>query len=109
MDAYGYTTDLERGTITRRAVGGAVPFPSGHLNVKVVYTAGRNGTVLVQVRLGTLELIRHLWQLTQQPGRRSSAAAPSTATAAARCRPDSPVPNRVLELWKPSKRPPGVA
>jgi hypothetical protein len=29
MDSYGYTTDLERGTVTRRAVGDAVPFPAG--------------------------------------------------------------------------------
>lgn len=109
MDAYGYTTDLERGTITRRAVGGAVPFPAGHLNVKVVYTAGRSGQVPYSVRLGTLELIRHLWQLTQQPGRRQFGGGALDGDGGGPVPSGFAVPNRVLELWKPNKRPPGVA
>jgi hypothetical protein len=109
MNAYGYSTDLARGTITRRAVGGAVPFPAGQLNVKVVYTAGRAGAVSWSVRLGTLELIRHLWQLTQQPGRRQFGGGALDGDSGGPVPAGFAVPNRVLELWKPSKRPPGVA
>jgi len=107
-DAYGYTYDLDRGSITRRAAGAAVPFAAGVKNVRVAYTAGRAGTITYTVRLGALELIRHLWQVTQQGGRPiagglgldSDGAALPTGFA---------LPNRVLELWKPEKRPPGIA
>lgn len=106
-DAYGYTVDLERGQITRRATGGVVPFPAGTKNVVVTYTAG-SGTISPAVRLGTLELIRHLWQLTQQGGRPrfggggldSEGGGVPTGFA---------IPARVLELWQPSARPPGIA
>ncbi|MEW2518132.1 hypothetical protein [Actinacidiphila alni] len=107
-DAYGYTVDLDRGQITRRAVGDAVPFPVGVNNVCVVYTAGRGGAMPWSVRLGALELIRHLWQLTQQGGRPQFGGAGLDSDG-------GPVPsgfalpNRVLELWKPYKRPPGIA
>lgn len=107
-DAYGYTVDLDRGQITRRATGGAVSFPYGTKNVKVVYVAGRGGAIPWTVRLGALELIRHLWQLTQQGGRprwpgtggEGESAGVPTGYA---------LPNRVLELWAPFRRPPGVA
>lgn len=110
MDAYGYTVDLDRGQITRRAVGGAVPFAYGTKNVKVVYTAGRAGVPPWSVRLGALELIRHLWQLTQQGGGRTrvgGSALDSDGTAMIPA--GFALPNRVLELWKPKKRPPGIA
>ncbi|MFI0894890.1 hypothetical protein [Streptomyces sp. NPDC020983] len=109
MDAYGYTTDLERGTITRRAVGGAILFAPGSRNVKVVYTAGRAGVVPYSVRLGTLELIRHLWQLTQQPGRRQFGGGALDGDSGGPVPAGFAVPNRVMELWKPYRRPPGVA
>jgi hypothetical protein len=109
MDGYGYTVDLDRGTVTRRAVGDAIPFAPGTRNVKVVYTAGRNGTVPYSVRLGTLELIRHLWQLTQQPGRRQFGGGALDGDNGGRIPTGFAIPNRVMELWKPFKRPPGVA
>lgn len=109
MDSFGYTVDIERGTITRRAVGGAVAFPDGHLNVKVVYTAGRSGAVAWSVRLGTLELVRHLWQLTQQPGRRQFGGGALDGDSGGAVPAGFAIPNRVLELWKPFRRPPGVA
>ncbi|MBM9504524.1 hypothetical protein [Actinacidiphila acididurans] len=108
VDAYGYTVDLDRGQITRRAVGDAVCFPVGNKNVRVVYTAGRSGAVGYAVRLGALELIRHLWQLSQQGGRPRFGGAGYDAG-------DVPLPtgfalpSRVLELWAPERRPPGVA
>jgi hypothetical protein len=106
--AYEYTVDLDRGQIVRRATGGAVPFPRGVKNVKVVYTAGTSGAIPWTVRLGALELIRHLWQLSQQGGRPWFGGAvmdgesPPVPTGFA-------LPQRVLELWHPAKRPPGIA
>ncbi|MEU5424027.1 hypothetical protein AB0H73_00225 [Streptomyces olivoreticuli] len=106
-DAYGYTVDPDRGQITRRATGGAVPFPAGVKNVKVVYTAGRSGQVPYAVRLGALELIRHLWQLTQQGGRpRFGGGALDGDTSGVPT--GFALPARVLELWAPYRRPPGV-
>lgn len=108
-DAFGYTVDYATGQITRRTFGGdAALFAAGTKNIKVVYTAGRNGQIPYTVRLGALELIRHLWQLTQQGGRPRfgssgfDASDPVIPTGFA-------VPARVLELWSPFRRPPGVA
>ncbi|MEE4546773.1 head-tail connector protein [Streptomyces sp. V4-01] len=107
-DAYGYTVDVDTGQITRRAVGDAVPFPYGIKNVCVVYTAGRGGVSPWAVRLGALELIRHLWQLTQQGGRPQFGGADLDSGAGA-VPSGFALPNRVLELWKPAKREPGIA
>jgi hypothetical protein len=107
-DAYGYTVDLDRGQITRRATGGAVSFPRGVKNVKAVYIAGRSGVIPWTVRLGGLELIRHLFQLTQQGGRpRFGGAALDGESAGVPT--GFALPQRVLELWQPFKRPPGIA
>lgn len=107
-DAYGYSVDTDRGQITRRAVGDAVCFPLGVKNVKVVYTAGRGGAIPWTVRLGALELIRHLYQLTQQVGRRRFGGAALDGEGAV-VPSGFALPARVLELWKPFNRPPGVA
>ncbi|WP_020118813.1 hypothetical protein [Streptomyces canus] len=107
-DAYGYTVDLDKGQIVRRATGGAVSFPRGIKNVKVVYTAGTGGTIPWTVRLGALELIRHLFQLTQQGGRpRFGGAALDGESMGVPT--GFALPQRVLELWQPFKRPPGIA
>lgn len=108
-DAYGYTVDLDRGQITRRATGGAVCFPNGVKNVKVVYTAGRSGAIGGALRLGALELIRHLWQLTQQGGRPGWRTAGALDSESSIVPMGFALPQRVLELWKPQKRPPGIA
>ncbi|MET8624539.1 hypothetical protein ABZW30_12410 [Kitasatospora sp. NPDC004669] len=108
MDSYGYTTDLDRGTITRRAVGMDVPFPAGRKNVKVVYTAG-TGAVPPTVFLGALELVRHLWQMTQQAGRPRFGSAGGLDADGALVPMGFALPARVLELWAPFRRPPGVA
>jgi hypothetical protein len=109
-DAYGYTVDLDTGQITRRAVGDAVPFPYGTKNVRVVYTAGRGGVAPWAVRLGALELIRHLWQLTQQGGGRTRVGGNALDSDGGSGVPSGfALPNRVLELWKPAKREPGIA
>ncbi|MEV6046039.1 hypothetical protein [Streptomyces xanthochromogenes] len=108
-DAYGYTVDLDRGQITRRATGGAVCFPHGIKNVKVVYTAGRAGAVSWSVRLGTLELIRHLWQLTQQGGRTRFGGNALDSGDGGTVPTGFALPQRVIELWAPSRRGPGIA
>jgi hypothetical protein len=108
-DAFAYTVDYATGEITRRAFSGeAARFADGSKNVKVVYTAGRSGSVPYTVRLGALELIRHLWQLTQQGGRPKFGGAGYDGS-------DSMIPtgfalpSRVIELWQPFRRPPGIA
>lgn len=109
QDAFGYTVDYSTGQITRRTFGGdPALFPHGAKNVKVVYTAGRAGAVPWTVRLGALELIRHLWQLTQQGGRPRWAGA-GTEGESSGVPTGFALPTRVLELWAPYRRPPGVA
>lgn len=108
-DAYGYTLDLDRGQITRRATGGAVCFPAGIKNVKVVYTAGRAGAIPWTVRLGALELIRHLWQLTQQGGRSRFGGSALDNEGNGMVPIGFALPQRVIELWAPYRRPPGIA
>lgn len=107
-NAFGYTVDYTTGQITRRTIGGdAGVFATGTKNIRVAYTSG-TGTVPATVRLGALELIRHLWQLTQQGGRPRFGGAAldgegmGVPTGFA-------LPARVLELWAPYRRPPGIA
>ncbi|MFB7907647.1 hypothetical protein ACFC1T_14540 [Kitasatospora sp. NPDC056076] len=107
FDSYGYTVDLPRGTITRRAVGMDVPFPRGLRNVKVVYTSGQ--PTAPSIFLGELELIRHLWQMTQQGGRPRFGSAGSYDADGAAVPMGFALPARVLELWAPFRRPPGIA
>ncbi|AEW94598.1 MULTISPECIES: hypothetical protein [Streptomycetaceae] len=108
MNAFAYTVDYSTGQITRRTFGGqAAMFAIGAKNVKIVYTAGRPGSVPYTVRLGALELIRHMWQMTQQGGRPKfggSAMEGDTAVPTGFALPD-----RVVELWAPYRRPPGIA
>ncbi|WP_329564665.1 hypothetical protein [Kitasatospora sp. NBC_01266] len=109
-DAYGYTYDLDTGQITRRATGGAVRFPGGIKNVRVVYTAGRAGVSPGALRLGALELIRHLWSMTQQGGGRPRIGGGMLDADGGNLVPQGfALPSRVLELWKPEARGPGIA
>ncbi|MCW7941691.1 hypothetical protein AAW14_06520 [Streptomyces hygroscopicus] len=109
MNAFAFTADYSTGQITRRTFGGEpAMFAVGAKNIKLVYTAGRGGTVPYAVRLGALELIRHLWQLTQQGLR--PRLGPQGLDEDSRLVPSGfALPQRVLELWQPSKRPPGIA
>jgi hypothetical protein len=106
--AFAYTVDYGTGQITRRTFGGqSARFAVGTKNVKVVYTAGP-GTVPYTVRLGALELIRHLWSMTQQGGLQR-VGLPTAADDAVRIPTGFALPQRVLELWQPYRRPPGIA
>lgn len=96
------------GRIVRRLTGGfPTPFYPGPDTVRISYTAGQASTP-ANVRLATLELIRHLWQMAEQSGRPALGAygaeedviAPHSGFA---------VPTRVIELLEPHKRPPSIA
>jgi hypothetical protein len=110
QNAFGFTVDYQTGELTRRTFGGeAAYWARGAKNVKVVYTAGRAGPLPWAVRLGALEMIRHLYQLTQQGGRPKfggnaldSAESPMVPTGFA-------VPQRVIELLSTNQRAPGIA
>lgn len=107
-NAFGFTVDYDTGQITRRTFGGEqARFAAGTKNVQVVYTSGR-GVVPYSVRLGTLELIRHLWSMTQQGGLQRGGLG-SMSDESARVPTGFALPNRVLELWQPYRRPPGIA
>lgn len=109
MNAFAFTVDYSSGQLTRRTFGGeAAMFALGSKNIKVVYTAGRGGVIPWTVRLGTLELIRHLWQLTQQGGRPKFGGS-GFDTGDAVIPTGFALPSRVLELWSPFRRPPGIA
>lgn len=107
-NAFGFTVDYITGQITRRTFGGqAALFAVGDKNVKVSYTAGR-GDIPYNVRLGALEFIRHNWSMTQQAGRpRMRSGMDGGGEMAVPI--GFAVPDRVVELLAPHRRPPGIA
>ncbi|RJQ68082.1 hypothetical protein D5S17_32790 [Pseudonocardiaceae bacterium YIM PH 21723] len=106
VDAFAYTRD--GGQLTRRTFGGqAGLFADGDKNIKIVYTAG-HVQVPYNVRLGMLELIRHLWQQTQQGGRPRFGGAALDGEAE-RVPLGFAIPDRVTELLAPHRRAPGIA
>jgi len=106
--AFAFTVDYTTGAITRRTFGGqAARFAVGTKNVTVQYTAGRAG-VPATVRLGALELIRHLWSMTQQGGLQLVGRG-NQMDDAVRIPTGFALPQRVVELWQPYRRPPGIA
>jgi hypothetical protein len=110
VSAFGFTVDYSTGQITRRTFGGeAAIFAYGSKNIKVVYTAGRAGSVPWSARLGVLELIRHLWQMTQQGGGRPKFNGGAYDGGEGIVPTGFAIPSRVLELWQPYYRGPGIA
>lgn len=107
-DAFAFTVDYSTGQLMRRTFGGqAARWAIGDKNIKVVYTAGL-GAVSWSVRLGALELIRHLYQLTQQSGRPKFGGA-SLDSDGSVVPSGFALPNRVLQLWQSDRRGPGIA
>ena len=104
VDNFGYTLDdPASGMVVRRSAGSSpFPFFDNVGNVTVTYTAGR-ASVPANVRLGTLELIRHMYERGQQ-GMRPAYGAPADEAYG-----PTPagylVPNRVKELLQPSLKP----
>lgn len=102
--SYAYTFDPD-GILHRVTQAGSSFFAPGAQNVKVEYTVGRTPTP-ANIKLATLELIRHLYQSTQQSGRPAFGGA-------AEDQPWAPagfaVPTRVIELLAPDRREPRIA
>jgi hypothetical protein len=110
MNAFNFTADYTTGEITRRTFGGeAAYWARGVKNVKLVYTTGRQTDVPFSVRLGTLEIVRHLFQLTQLSGRTRFGGSALDGTDSPPVPSGFAVPQRVLELWAPHRRAPGFA
>ena len=103
-----YTFDSFMNRVVRRNAGGWESyFPLGANAIAITYVAGL-ASVPANVRLAALELIRHLYQQTQQGGRPSFGGSGSDETYS----PGSgyAVPNRVLELLDATpKLIPGIA
>lgn len=82
-------------------------FPSGRQIIKITYTTGAT-SVDPNVRLGTLELIRHLWQIGQQISS-GSVVEYGQNTQIVTTPSGYAVPKRVLELCSSTYRLPGIA
>lgn len=88
------------GILYRVTAAGSSHFSAGANNIRVQYTAGRT-VVPPNIKLGALELIRHLYQSTQQGGRpQFGGAAEDLPWAPA----GFAVPTRVIELLAPYRR-----
>jgi hypothetical protein len=110
MNAFNFTADYTTGALTRRTFGGEAAFwARGAKNVKLVYTAGRATDLPFSVRLGTLEIVRHLFQLTQLSGRTRFGGSALDGVDSPPVPTGFAVPQRVLELWAPHRRAPGFA
>jgi hypothetical protein len=106
VDSYGYQLLSPQGIIIRR---GGFEFACGRANVLIDYTVGCV-EIPENVRLGSLELIRHWYQLGQQggrPGFNSTGGDEAYSTGG-----DYAVPNFVAELFGSSpysrRRRPGI-
>lgn len=90
-DAYSYTVDLDRGLLTRRAAGIAIPFAFGVRNIHVVYVAGF-GTTPPDITHACQLLVKHLWETQRGTSRPGADMAGATAYT---------FPNRVEEILAP--------
>lgn len=97
--SWTYTFDPD-GILYRVTSAGSSFFARGATNVKVVYTAGR-ASVPANIKLAALELIRHLYQSTQQGGRPQFGGAGEEGPWAPA---GFAVPTRVIELLAPHRR-----
>lgn len=80
-------------------------FQPGRLNVEIVYTVG-SSIIKPNIRLATIELVRHMWQLGRQT--RGAALPGETAPQMGYTPSGFAVPNRVLELCAPDVRKDGL-
>ena len=107
MNAFAFTVDYTTGELTRRTFGGeAALWAIGAKNVKLVYTAGFL-TIPYGVRLAALRLIQHWYsqfkQMRARPGMRGGGDGESSTPMG------FAVPDAVVELLAPWRRPPGIA
>jgi hypothetical protein len=112
-DMFAYSIDSPlMGLISRRSGGNVnIPFMHGSSNIHVIYSAGRQ-TTPPAVYLAALELVAEWYQNTQQREIGTADAYQAIDTNMPRSGADiyTPmtfgVPDRILELLKPYKRPP---
>lgn len=104
VNGFGYTWDRDTNTIIRRTSGGIpVPFQGGLRTVAVSYTGGLL-TVPEDLQIAAAELIKH-WYRKSQPFRSGPFGAD---TGEGEFVGNYLVPNSVLELVTPWRRPPGI-
>lgn len=110
VDNFGYSIDDQyAGRITRRSAGSqAFEFYDNTANVIVTYVAG-TATVAPNVKEATKELIRHMYSFGQQSLGATSSYVPNGAQGDSMAVTATPsgflVPNRVMELCQPTRRP----
>lgn len=106
-DAFGYTWDRTTNTITRRVTGG-VPalFQPGIRTVAVTYVAGMV-TVPDDIQLAAARLIGH-WYRKNEVAFRTTAFGAASGDDAYNLPGNYMVPNEVMELLEPWRRPPGI-
>lgn len=97
--SWTYTFDPD-GILYRVTSAGSGFFAAGATNIQVQYTVGRN-PVPPNIKLAALELIRHLYQSTQQGGRPQFGGASEDMPWAPA---GFAVPTRVIELLAPYRR-----
>lgn len=102
---YSYSFETSGQIVRRSAGGGMRAFPDGTSNVRVVYVAGR-ATVPANIRMGTLEVIRHNYQLGQQGGRPAFGGG---AEDVAWTPSGFAIPTRAIEWLTPNRRHPSIA
>ena len=108
IDSFGYSVDLDSGSIIRRISGLAAPFLPGRRNVHVNYSAGQSAAP--NIREAALDLIRINWQPVQggnRPGYDKPGQADINVDGAWKM--GFFVPNRVMEQLVPSRHVWGIA
>lgn len=106
-DGYGYMWNRAVNTITRRSYQGWVGhFAAGTQSVQVVYIAGM-ATIPGDIQLACARLISHWYRKNESPFRAGSFT--GTADDAVSMPGNYMLPNEVMELLEPYRRPPGVA
>ena len=107
-DPYGYSWDRVTNTITRRTGGGGVAlFQPGPAAVTVTYVAGLT-TIPADIQLATAELIKHWYRKSEVPGRGAGFGA-AASDDVGMTPGNYMLPNAVMELLDPWRRPPEVA
>lgn len=105
-DAFGYTWDPNTNTITRRTYGGAAAyFQPGLRTVAVTYLEGLT-SVPDDVQLACARLIGHWYRKSETAFRGTSFGGGSDD--AVNMPGNYMVPNEVMELLEPWRRPPGI-
>lgn len=100
-----YIVDTNAGIVYAGSRVSRRRFPPGQLNVQIAYTVG-SGVIKPNIKMATIELVRHLWQLGRQS---RGAVIPGETQPQMGYTPSGfAVPNRVLELCAPDVRKDGV-